>query len=140
MHPLRVEPLAPREYEQGFEYVAADARSTRVPGDPEAVSAAGDFDVEAALDLANVFVELAAEIGEPTVVGRLQDDVPGYVCGIQVELSTPCYSDVDRQPETTAFRRLVYTVNMTPVLPSAPIRPRPGCRSAARAGNWAVPR
>jgi len=47
------------------------------------VSAAGDFYIEAAFDLAYVLVELSAEIGKTVVIGGFQDQVLGYCYGVQ---------------------------------------------------------
>jgi len=83
VHALGIEVLAAGQLEQGPDDVAADLRGAGVTGDAEAVSAAGDVDVQAPFDLLQVLVELAAEIGETTVVGGFQDDVPGYLDCVQ---------------------------------------------------------
>lgn len=63
--------------------IAAGLRSTGQTGDPEMISAAGYFYLEAAFDLSQVFVELSAKIGETAVVSGLQDEFPGYLDGVQ---------------------------------------------------------
>jgi hypothetical protein len=47
------------------------------------ITAACDFNVEAAFDLPQVFIELAAKIGQTSVVGGLENDVPRYLDCIQ---------------------------------------------------------
>lgn len=47
------------------------------------ISAAGDFYMEAAFDLSQMFVELSAKIGETAVVSGLQDEFLGYLDGVQ---------------------------------------------------------
>jgi hypothetical protein len=49
----------------------------RVPraGDAEDVAAVGDLDAEAQLDLAQVLVERAGEVGKPTTVGRFEREI-----------------------------------------------------------------
>lgn len=43
--------------------------------DSEVIAAICDLDVESALDMSQMFIELAAEVGEPGVVFRLQHQV-----------------------------------------------------------------
>ena len=74
---------------QGFDQFAASLGSTRITGYAESISAAGNFYFEAAFDLPQVLIELSAEIGETVVVGGLQDDVPGYLYGVQCGVSKP---------------------------------------------------
>jgi len=47
------------------------------------VTAAGDLDVQAALDLPQVFIKLTAEISQAAVIGGLEDYVPRNLDGIQ---------------------------------------------------------
>jgi len=77
--PFRVQSFLAGHIEQGANHVASGLRGTGHAGDPETISATGYFNVESAFDLAQVLVELAAEIGEATVVGGFQDDVLRYV-------------------------------------------------------------
>ena len=83
MHALGIQSLTICQAKQGLNEVFSDLRSTRVPGDAELVSAAGDFYIEAAFDLAYVLVELSAEIGKTVVIGGFQDQVLGYCYGVQ---------------------------------------------------------
>ena len=78
MHALGVQPFTVCQAKQGLNNVFSDLRSARIPGDAKLVSAAGDFHIEAAFDLAYVFVKLSAEIGKTVVIGGFQDQVPGY--------------------------------------------------------------
>jgi hypothetical protein len=83
MHTLGIQSFAVCEAKQGFNDVLSDLRGARMPGYTKLVSAAGDFNVEAAFDLAYVLVKLSAEIGKTVIIGGLQDYVPGYCYGVQ---------------------------------------------------------
>jgi hypothetical protein len=63
MDTLGIKPFTICQAKQGLNDVFSDLRSAGFSGDAKLVSAAGDFDVEAAFDLAYVLVELSAEIG-----------------------------------------------------------------------------
>jgi TATA-binding protein-associated factor Taf7 len=63
--------------------MAADFGGAGHTSNPEVVSAACNFYVEAAFDLSQVLVELPAKIGETAVVSRLQDEFLGYLYGVQ---------------------------------------------------------
>jgi hypothetical protein len=54
-----------------------------LPGDAKVVATTGYFNIEAAFDLAQVFIELAAQIGQAAVVGGLENDIPRYLDCIQ---------------------------------------------------------
>jgi hypothetical protein len=47
------------------------------------VTTTGDFNIEAAFDLPQMFVELAAQICQAAVVGGLENDIPRYLDCIQ---------------------------------------------------------
>ena len=79
MHALRIEHFFISHVEERVQNITAYFRGSRMPGNTEPISTAGNFNVEAAFNLAQVFVELTAEIGESTVVCGLQDDIPGYL-------------------------------------------------------------
>ncbi len=83
MHALGIQVLTICQAKQGLNDVFSNLRSTRIPGDAKLVSAAGDFYIEAAFDLAYVLVELSAEIGKTVVIGGFQDQVLGYCYGVQ---------------------------------------------------------
>ncbi len=83
MHTLGIQALTIRQAKQRLNDVFSDLRSTRIPGDAKLVSAAGDFYIEAAFNLAYVFVKLSAEIGKTVVIGGFQDQVLGYCYGVQ---------------------------------------------------------
>lgn len=89
MDPLRVKSLAIGHAKKGSNYVAPNPGSTGISGYAKKVSAAGDFYLQAAFDLSQMLIKLPAEIGETVVVGGLQDDVPGYLYGVQCGLSKP---------------------------------------------------
>ncbi len=76
MNALGVEALVTGQFEQGFEYIAANFRSAWPPRYTKVVAPTGDFNVQSALNLAKVLVELAAEIGQTLVIGGLENDVP----------------------------------------------------------------
>jgi hypothetical protein len=65
-----------RHLEQLRENVAANLGRTGTPGYAKAITAACDFDVEAAFDLPQMFIKLTAEIGKAVVVGGLENNVP----------------------------------------------------------------
>lgn len=61
----------------------------RVARYAELIATTGDLYIEAALDLAQMLVKRTAEISEPTIVGRFQDQVPRYLAGVQGLKNTP---------------------------------------------------
>ena len=83
MHTFRIKILVTGKFIKGLNNIAANFRSTRTSGYLESISTAGDLYIEAAFDLSQVFIKLSAKIGETAVVGGLQDDVPGYLYGVQ---------------------------------------------------------
>ena len=83
MHTLRIQPFAACQAKQGLNDVLSNLRSARFSGDTKLVSAAGDFYLEAAFDLAYVLVKLSAKIGKTVIVGGFQDYVPGYCYSVQ---------------------------------------------------------
>jgi hypothetical protein len=83
MHAFRVEPLLAGHFKQPRQHVAANLRRARSAGNPETITATRDFDIEAAFDLPQVFVKLAAKIGKAAVVGGLEDYVPRNLDSIQ---------------------------------------------------------
>jgi hypothetical protein len=44
-------------------------------GNPETITATGNFDVKAAFDLPQVFIKLTAEVSKAVVVGGLENDI-----------------------------------------------------------------
>jgi hypothetical protein len=52
-------------------------------GNPEAITATRDFNVEAAFDLPQVFIKLTAEIGKAVVIGGLENYIPRNLDSIQ---------------------------------------------------------
>jgi hypothetical protein len=75
MHSFRVESFVIRHLEQPGKNGAADLGCAGKAGNPETIAATGYFDVEAAFDLPQVFIELAAKIGKAVVIGRFENDV-----------------------------------------------------------------
>ena len=88
MHALGIEALVVGHLEERANDVAADPGGAGLAGNAKPVSTTGDFDIEPAFDLAQVLVELTAEVGEPLVVGGFQDNVPGNLGCIQVQVLT----------------------------------------------------
>ena len=83
MHSLGIEPLLVSHFEQPRQDIAADLCRAGQPGNPETISATSDFDIEAAFDLPQVFIKLAAEICKAAVIGWLEDYVPRNLDSIQ---------------------------------------------------------
>ena len=84
MHAFPIETFLAREFEQRLDNIGAELDCTRVSGDSKMTAATRDLDAEPVFDLSQVFVELAAKIGQAFIVGRFQDDVPGNVNSTQV--------------------------------------------------------
>ena len=91
MHALGVEALTIRHYEKLVQHVAAELGRTRLPCNSKMVTATGDFDIEAAFYLPQVFVKLAAKVGETAVIGWLENDIPRYLDCIQDRCFRPLY-------------------------------------------------
>jgi hypothetical protein len=83
VHTFGIESLAVCHLEQRLQYVAAYLCCARWPGDTKAVAATGYFNIKAPFDLPQVFVKLAAEIGQAMIIGRLEDQVPRCLDSIQ---------------------------------------------------------
>ena len=83
MDAFGVESFTPGHLKQRMNDISANLRSTRIAGHPKVVSAASDFNVEAAFDLSQMLIELSAKIGQTVVVGGFQDEFPGYLYGVQ---------------------------------------------------------
>jgi len=75
VYTFRIDAFLAGHLEQRLDDRSAHARVVGRAGDPEAVAAARDLDVEAALYLAQVLVELAAEVRQAPIVRRFQHDV-----------------------------------------------------------------
>ena len=54
-----------------------------MPGNPETVTATGNFDIEAVFDLPQMFIKLTAKIGKAVVIGRLENYVPRNLDSVQ---------------------------------------------------------
>ena len=83
MHAFRIEPFVVSHLEQLRQDVAANLRRTRLPGNPEAVTTTGNFDIETAFNLPQVFVKLTAKVRKALVIGRLENYVPRNLDSIQ---------------------------------------------------------
>jgi hypothetical protein len=73
MYAFRIEPLLARHFEQPGQHVATNLGCARLACNPEKVTATCDFDIEAAFDLPQVFIKLAAKICQAAVIGGLED-------------------------------------------------------------------
>ena len=83
MHAFGIEALAVRHAEEPVQHIAAELCRARLSGYAKMVTTTGNFDIEAAFDLPQVFVELAAKIGQAAIVGGLENDIPRYLDCIQ---------------------------------------------------------
>ena len=83
MYAFGVESFLVSHLEQLRQNVATHFGSTGLPGNPEAITAACDFNVEAAFDLPQVFIKLTAQIGKAVVIGGLENYVPRNLDSIQ---------------------------------------------------------
>ena len=83
MHAFRIEPFLVGHFEQSIKYVATNLGRAGLPGNPEKITATGDFDIEAAFDLPQVFIKLTAEVCKAAVIGWLEDYVPRNLDSIQ---------------------------------------------------------
>ena len=83
MYTLRVQSFLVCHLEKPGQYVAAHLGRTRLPGNPEEVTATRDFNIEAAFDLPQVFIKLAAKVGKAAVIGWLENYIPRYLDSIQ---------------------------------------------------------
>jgi hypothetical protein len=89
VHALGIEPFPARHLEQRLDDVAADLGRARLAGDAEMIAATRDLDAESLFDLSQVFVELAAEIGQAFVIGGFQDHVAENVNSVQMSITSP---------------------------------------------------
>ena len=89
MYSLRVQSFVHRNFKKRPQHIAAGFCSTGLSGYTKTVATAGDFNIEAAFDLAEMLVKLAAEVGQSTVVDGFQDDVLRYKAGVQGSGKTP---------------------------------------------------
>lgn len=142
MYPLRVEINLIGQLEQGLNNIAANFSSTRIPGYLKTISPAGNLYIEAAFDLAQMFVELPAKIREPTVVGGFQDNVPGYFCGVQGLAFRPLY--MKYAPHTATSLGQGYNDKFRVGILNGPasvlFMPQPADCADVREANSALPR
>jgi len=83
VHTLWIEAFLVGHCKQRQQNIAANLCRTGSPRHTKMVTAAGDLDVQAALDLPQVFIKLTAEISQAAVIGGLEDYVPRNLDGIQ---------------------------------------------------------
>jgi hypothetical protein len=83
MHAFRIEPFLAGHLEHPVQQVSAHLCGARQACNPEAITAAGDLDVEAAFYLPQVFIKLAAEVCKAAIIGWLEDYIPRNLDSIQ---------------------------------------------------------
>jgi hypothetical protein len=83
MHAFRIEFFLVSHFEQPGQDIATNLGSTRLTGNPKTITATGNFDIEAAFNLPQVFIKLAAKVGKAAVIGWLEDYVPRNLDSIQ---------------------------------------------------------
>jgi hypothetical protein len=83
VYSLGIQVLVVRHLKQGQQDITSDLSSARLSGNPEAIAMTGDLNIEASLDLSQVFIKLAAKIGEAAVIGGLENNVPRNLDSIQ---------------------------------------------------------
>ncbi len=83
MYSLRIQTLVVGHLEQGQQDITAYFGSAGFSGHPKTVATTGDLDIEATLDLSQVFIKLAAKIGEAAVIGGLENNVSRNLDSIQ---------------------------------------------------------
>ena len=93
MHALGIESLVVSHAKQGLEYIATDLCVAGLACYAESIAATGNFYVQPAFYLPQVFIKLTAEVGEAVIVGGLEDDVPRNLDSVQstVEISAKCW-------------------------------------------------
>jgi hypothetical protein len=85
---LRIQALFVRHLEQGQQQVATHFSSAGWTGHAKSIAATRNIYLEAAFYLSQVFVELAAQIGQTAIVSGLEDYVSRYLYGIQSTFKT----------------------------------------------------
>ncbi len=89
MHSLRIEAFAVRHFKQRQQDIATHCGSTGCTGNAKAITATRYFDIQAALDLAKMFVELTAQVGKAVIVCGLEYDISRNLDSIQDGLLRP---------------------------------------------------
>ena len=83
MYTFGIEAFLVGHIEQLRQNVTTHLGRAGLSGNPETITATGDFDIEAAFDLPQVFIKLTAEIGKAVVIGGLENQVPRNLDSIQ---------------------------------------------------------
>jgi len=89
VYSLRIQSFAAGHLEQRQQHVTANFGGAWRTCYPEAISTTGNFDIESAFDLPQVFIKLAAKICKATIIGGLEDYVPRNLDSIQDLYSKP---------------------------------------------------
>ena len=83
MHALGIQSLLIRHCKQRQQDVTTNLRGAGSSCHTKAVAATGDFNIEAAFNLPQVFIKLTAEIGQAIVIGGLENQVPRNLISVQ---------------------------------------------------------
>ena len=83
MYALRVESFIIGHLKKRQQHITAGLCGTGRPGNAKMVATTGYVDVEAVFYLSQVFIKLAAKVGQATIVGGLEDYIPRYLDSIQ---------------------------------------------------------
>jgi hypothetical protein len=83
VYSLGIQTLVVRHLKQGQQHVAPCLGGAGLSGYAKAIAMTGNLNIEAFLDLSQMFIKLAAKIGEAAVVGGLENDVPRNLDSIQ---------------------------------------------------------
>ena len=82
----------------GDTFDTADLGSTWMAGYPETISTAGNFDIQAAFDLPQVFIKLATQVRQAVVISGLEDNIPKNPDSIQNLYLKPLRRELSVRP------------------------------------------
>jgi hypothetical protein len=83
VYSLRIQILVVGHLEQGQQDITAYFSSTGFSGHSETIAMTCDLNIEALLDLSQMFIKLAAKVGEAAVIGGLENNVSRNLDSIQ---------------------------------------------------------
>jgi hypothetical protein len=99
MHAFCVDTFLASHFEQRQQHLTANLGGAGASCDTEAISVAGNFDIQAALDLSQVLVKLATKIGKAVVIGGLEYDISRNLDSIQYLYLKPLCRNSARQDD-----------------------------------------
>jgi hypothetical protein len=135
VHTFGVESFVISQLEQFRQHITANFRRARLARDAKTIAATRNLDVEAALDLSQVFIKLTAQVGEAVVVGGLENYVPRNLDSTQNLYPEPLCR---KAPVRPTGAEPVAAVKLAGQTIADEVTPRPPRSQAARAGNSAV--